>query len=119
MIRLVFVLRRKPGMTLAEFQQYWRGVHGPLVAKQATTLDIHRYVQVHTLDDAVNDQLAGARGKMERPYDGVAELWWKSREALTASFGSAAGKAESCLKMKRDLSICRTLPYGSPMNTRK
>jgi hypothetical protein len=93
MIRLVFVLRRKPGMTLAEFQQYWRGVHGPMVAKHATNLDIHRYVQVHTLDDAVNDQLAGARGKMEQPYDGVAELWWKNREALAASFGSAAGKA--------------------------
>jgi uncharacterized protein (TIGR02118 family) len=92
MIRLVFVLRRKPGMTLAEFQQYWRDVHGPLVAKHATTLDIHRYVQVHTLDDAVNDQLAGARGKMEPPYDGVAELWWKNREALAASFGSGAGK---------------------------
>jgi uncharacterized protein (TIGR02118 family) len=93
MIRLVFTLRRKPGMKLAEFQQYWRSVHGPLVAKHATTLDIHRYVQLHTLDDEVNAQLAGARGKMEPPYDGVAELWWTSREALAASFGSEAGQA--------------------------
>ncbi len=93
MIRLVFVLRRKPGMTLAEFQQYWRGVHGPLVARHATTLEIHRYVQVHTLEDAVNDRLAGARGKMEPPYDGVAELWWTNREALAASSGSAAAQA--------------------------
>lgn len=93
MIRLVFVLRRKPGMKLAEFQQYWRSVHGPLVAKHATILDIHRYVQVHTLEDAVNEQLAGARGKMEAPYDGVAELWWSSREALATSFGTTAGQA--------------------------
>lgn len=93
MIRLVFVLRRKPGMSLEEFQQYWRSAHGPLVAKHSTTLDIRRYVQVHTLDDAVNDQLAGARGKMEPPYDGVAELWWDNREALAASFSSAAGQA--------------------------
>jgi uncharacterized protein (TIGR02118 family) len=93
MIRLVFVLRRKPGMTLAEFQQYWRSVHGPLVAKHATTLDIHRYVQVHTLDDAVNNQLAGARGKMEPPYDGVAELWWRNRAALATGFGSPVGQA--------------------------
>ncbi len=93
MIRLVFVLRRKPGMSLGEFQQYWRGVHGPLVARHSTTLDIRRYVQVHTLEDAVNDQLAGARGKMEPPYDGVAELWWDNREALAASFGSTAGQA--------------------------
>lgn len=93
MIRLVFVLRRKPGMSLGEFQQYWRGTHGPLVARHSTTLDIRRYVQVHTLEDPVNDQLAGARGKMEPPYDGVAELWWDNREALAASFGSPAGQA--------------------------
>jgi EthD domain len=93
MIRLLFVLRRKPGMSLAEFQQYWRGVHGPLVAKHSTTLDILRYVQLHTLEDPVNDQLAGARGKMEPLYDGVAELWWNNREEVAASFGSAAGEA--------------------------
>ncbi len=93
MIRLEFVLRRKPGMALAEFQQYWRDQHGPLVARHSTTLGIHRYVQLHTLDDVVNDQLAGARGTMEPPYDGVAELWWTSREKLAASFASAAGQA--------------------------
>jgi len=93
MIRLEFVLRRKPGMSLAEFQQYWREVHGPLVAKHATTLNIHRYVQLHTLDDPVNNQLAGARGAMEKPYDGVAELWWTNREALVSSFGNAEGQA--------------------------
>ncbi len=93
MVRLTFVLRRKPGMSLAEFQQYWREVHGPLVAKQATTLNILRYVQVRTLNDPVNDLLAGARGAMEPPYDGVAELWWTNREALVSTFGNAAGQA--------------------------
>lgn len=93
MIRLTFVLRRKPEMSLAEFQRYWREVHGPLVAKHATTLNILRYVQVHTVEDPVNDQLAGARGTMEKPYDGVAELWWTSREALVSTFGKAGGRA--------------------------
>jgi len=93
MIRLIFVLRRKPSMSLAEFQQYWHSVHGPIVAKHATTLNIHRYVQVHTLDDPMNAQMAGARGKMEPPYDGVAELWWTNRETLATSFASAAGQA--------------------------
>jgi len=93
MIRLEFVLRRKPGMTLAEFQQYWRDVHAPLVASFATTLGIHRYVQLHTLDDPMNDQLAGARGKMEPAYDGVAELWWTNREVLVQNFGSGPGQA--------------------------
>lgn len=93
MIRLTFVLRRKPGMSLAEFQQYWRGTHGPLVARHSTTLNILRYVQLHTLEDPVNDQLAAARGGMEKPYDGVAELWWTSRDDLAASFGTNAGQA--------------------------
>jgi hypothetical protein len=93
MIRLTFVLRRKSGLSLAEFQRYWREVHGPLVAKHAVTLNILRYVQVHTLEDPVNDQLARARGAMEPPYDGVAELWWTNREALAATVGNAAGRA--------------------------
>src|SRR5271168_986154 len=93
MIRLTFVLRRRSGMSRAEFQRYWREVHGPLVARHSVTLNILRYVQVHTLDDPINDALAAARGGVEPPYDGVAELWWTTREALTATFGGALGKA--------------------------
>ncbi len=93
MIRLTFVLRRKPEMSRAEFQEYWRNVHGPLVAKSSTALNMLRYVQVHTLDDPINDQLAEARGGMEEPYDGVAEVWWPNREALTSGLDNAAGRA--------------------------
>ena len=32
MIKLVFCLRRKPGMTREEFQRYWREQHASLVA---------------------------------------------------------------------------------------
>ena len=93
MIRLTFVLRRKPEMSRAEFQEYWRNVHGPLVAKSSTALNVLRYVQVHTLDDPINDQLAEARGGMEEPYDGVAEVWWPNREALTSGLDNADGRA--------------------------
>ena len=93
MIRLAFVLRRKPGMSRAEFQKYWRETHGPLVASHSTALSILRYVQLHTLEDPINDQLAVARGGMEARYDGVAELWWNNREEITANAGSEAAKA--------------------------
>ena len=92
MIRLEFALRRKPGMSRKDFQQYWREVHGPLVARHSTALAIHRYIQLHTLDDPLNDALALARGGMEPPYDGVAELWWTSPEAFKA-FGTKTGQA--------------------------
>ena len=57
MIRLVFALRRKPDVSMADFQPYWRETHGPLVAKSSVALNILRYVQLHTLDDPINDQL--------------------------------------------------------------
>ena len=93
MIRLEFALRRKPGMSRADFQQYWRDVHGPLVAKHSTTLNIHRYIQLHTLDDPINAALATARGGMEPAYDGVAELWWTTPGQVTASSGPAGQAA--------------------------
>ena len=93
MIRLIYVLRRKPELSLEEFQEYWRETHGPLVASHAGHLDILRYVQVPTLDDPVNEQLPGARGTMEPPYDGVAELWWETPEALATAFATAEGQA--------------------------
>lgn len=92
MIRLEFALRRKSGLSREDFHQYWRDTHGPLVAKHSTTLGIHRYIQLHTLDDPINDALAEARGGMEPPYDGVAELWWENPGTLAAA-GSEAGQA--------------------------
>ena len=82
-------------MSREEFQQYWREVHGPLVAKHATDLNIHRYVQVHTLDDPINDQLSQFRSGMEPAYDGAAQLWWTTREELVSASGTEAGRAAS------------------------
>ncbi len=93
MIRLTFVLRRKTELSLEEFQAYWRTTHGPLVAKHAEHLNILRYVQVHTLEDPANDAMARARGGMEPPYDGVAELWWNTRDELVAASETAEGRA--------------------------
>ena len=112
MIRLEFALRRKPGMSREEFQQYWRDAHGPLVARHSTTLAIHRYIQLHTLDDPVNEQLAEARGGMEPPYDGVAELWWSSPDTFAAT-GSEAGQA-AALELLEDEKNFIDLP-NSPL----
>jgi uncharacterized protein (TIGR02118 family) len=92
MIRLVFALRRKAGMSLAEFQDYWLKRHGPLVAGFATDLDILRYVQTHTIDGPGNEAAQRARGDMEPHYDGVAELWWETEAALEAAMVSEAGR---------------------------
>ena len=91
MIRLTYVLHRKPETSRAEFQKYWRENHGPLVASHAHTMNLLRYVQVHTLEEATR-QTDGPRGPMEDPYDGVAELWWKSRDDLISAMNTAKGR---------------------------
>ena len=93
MIRLTFLLRRKPEQSLDEFQHYWLHEHGPLVASHANHLNLLRYVQVHTLHDPINEAMnKGRGGKMETPYDGVAELWWENDDLLQAALVSQEGQ---------------------------
>ena len=91
MLKLVFCLHRLPHLSRAEFQRYWHETHAPLVRRHAAVLRIRRYVQVHTIDDALQDVLRASRGGPEA-YDGVAELWWESREELAAATQDPAGE---------------------------
>jgi hypothetical protein len=81
------ILRRKPELTLDEFQQYWLNNHAALVRKYAKETKIHRYIQSHTLLGDVRRKAMGdaSDGRAEREieekeYDGVAELWWKTAD---------------------------------------
>ena len=84
MIKLTFCLVRLPHLTREAFQDYWFNHHAPLVAHHAPTLQIRRYVQLHSLPDEASQGLRASRGGPE-PYDGVAELWFDSLEALAAN----------------------------------
>ena len=92
MIKLLFCLRRLPHLSREAFQEYWFERHAPLVRSHAAALGIRRYVQTHTLEDAVNAALQASRGGPEG-YDGVAELWWDSAEALGAATATPEGRA--------------------------
>ena len=91
MLKLVFCLRRLPTLSREQFQRYWWETHGPLVHRHAAALRIRRYVQTHTLEDPVQDALRATRGGPEA-YDGVAELWWDSREDLDAALADPAAQ---------------------------
>lgn len=91
MIKFVYCARRLPRLSREEFQRYWRETHGPLVRRHAGALRIRRYVQVHTLENPINDALRESRGALEA-YDGVAELWWNSAEGLTTAAASPEGQ---------------------------
>jgi len=92
MVKLVFCLRRLPHLSRAEFHRYWLERHGPLVRSHATTLGIRRYVQTHLDHEPLSTALAATRGAPE-PYDGVAELWWDSTDALAAATSTPEGAA--------------------------
>jgi uncharacterized protein (TIGR02118 family) len=92
MIKLVFTIRRRDGMTREEFQRYWRVEHAPLVERHAQALRIRRYVQTHARDTDLDEALAGSRGSEPRYYDGVAELWWESVEDMLEAVASEAGQ---------------------------
>lgn len=93
MLKLTFCLRRRTGLTLAEFQDYWVNRHAPLVRRLQPALGMVRYVQVHRLDGDLADGMRRARGAPE-PYDGVAELWWESEESFRAA-GRNSGSREA------------------------
>jgi hypothetical protein len=78
-------------MSLEECQSYWRNTHGLLVRKHAAALRVLRYVQVHTIDDPLNELLRAGRGEVE-PYDGMAQLWWRDRDDLEATTTTPEGR---------------------------
>ncbi len=91
MIRMIYPIRRQSRLSQEEFQAYWHDVHGPLVAKNARALGANRYIQVHTIDDPVYKSSREARG-MTEPFDGVAELWWDSLEAVAETADTPEGQ---------------------------
>jgi uncharacterized protein (TIGR02118 family) len=97
MIKLTFCLRRLPHLTQEQFHDYWLNHHGPLVRSVMKDIRVKRYVQTHSLNDpALSAGLAASRGAPE-PYDGIAELYWESREDLAAVGNDPAGRKAGAL----------------------
>ena len=71
MIKLVYCITKKPGLSDEEFFRYWKEVHGPIGARIPR---LRRLVQSHRRE---------VSGDKYRPdYDGMAELWFDNAEDL-------------------------------------
>ena len=70
MVKLIAMLKRKSGITMEEFSQYWHEKHGPL----ALTImpGVKKYIQNHTV------RLTGGG---EPRFDGVAEICFDDLES--------------------------------------
>jgi len=88
----VFCLHRRRDIDEDEFHRYWREVHGPLAASFAPVLGIRRYVQLHTTSGPVSAAIASGRDAPEQ-FDGVAELWFDSLDALVGAARTPEGVA--------------------------
>ncbi len=83
LVKGLFLLKRRGGMSPEEFQDYWLHKHGPLVPREPALL---QYVQCHPV---LESYAAG-----EPAYDGVAELWWQDRAAFDRYWNSDALQEE-------------------------
>lgn len=84
MIKLVYCITRRPGMSLEEFSRYWREVHGPIGRRIP---GLRRLVQSHPLPPPPD---------MAPPaFDGMAELWFDDQTALEAARRSPEWRASS------------------------
>ena len=99
MIKLTFCLTRLPHLSREAFQAYWFETHGPLVASVAETLKIRRYVQLHSLPVEANSGIAASRSAPPE-YDGVAELWFDSLEALAENGRRPEAQAAAALLLE-------------------
>ena len=84
MIKLVYCITKKPGLTDDEFFEYWSNIHGPIGARIP---GLRRLVQSRRLTIPEDNH---------RPsYDGMAELWFENTDALLAARQSAEWKAST------------------------
>ncbi len=92
MIKLIYCLKRQSHLSREEFLDYWLNTHGPLVREHAAAMKVRRYIQLHTTDEKTNEAIRASRGSPEG-FDGVAELWFESREEMREGASTPEGRA--------------------------
>jgi uncharacterized protein (TIGR02118 family) len=97
MLKMVFCVRKKQGISAEEFYDYWLNSHGPLVASHAASMNIKHYVQSHTIDGEFGRMISAARGMKVPGFDGIAEIWWDSRQDLDLVLQTEEGQSSSAI----------------------
>ena len=93
MIRISYLMRRLPHLTLEEFQAYWSTQHPQAAPADAfSVLSVRRYVQVLPVESKARDLVIGPRTGLEAPFDGIAELWVDDLEAIQRDWSTDKAK---------------------------
>ena len=81
MFKVVFLIKRRPGIAVAEFHVRWKAEHGPRFAAMP---GLRRYVQSLALPQDY--------GKGELLFDGMDEVWFDDEAGYLDAIGSPALK---------------------------
>ena len=84
MIKLVYCISKKRGLTDEQFFHYWSNVHASIGARIP---GLRKLVQSH--------RRTVPGDSYEADYDGVAELWFDNMESMLAARGSEEWKAST------------------------
>ncbi|MCB1910085.1 MAG: EthD domain-containing protein [Rhodocyclaceae bacterium] len=91
MIKFVMCLTRRADMSREAFLDYWKNRHGPFFMQNAGVIGAKRYLQSHTVSTPLNEGLRSSRGMLPE-FDGIAEVWFESEQALVAGMSSPEGQ---------------------------
>jgi uncharacterized protein (TIGR02118 family) len=84
MIKLVYCISKKPGLTDEGFFHYWKEIHGPIGARIP---GLRKLVQNHTTVET--NQMWSA------DYDGMGELWFDDMKSLMKARNTAEWNAST------------------------
>ncbi|MFW6181010.1 MAG: EthD family reductase [Spirochaetota bacterium] len=81
-VKVVALIKAKPGMTREQLKKRWVEEHCPLTIRMKRLKGYRVNIAIEEFQDIEG----------ELPYDGTAELWWDSLEEMQEDFASDEGK---------------------------
>jgi uncharacterized protein (TIGR02118 family) len=98
-VKLIALLKARPGMSREEFKKRWVDKHCPFTLKMKNLKGYRVNVAIEEYQE-----LEG-----ELPYDGTAELWWDSLEQMKEDFASE--EAQAAVQDADTFTVVRTHIY--------
>jgi uncharacterized protein (TIGR02118 family) len=82
-VKVIALLKARPGMTREEFARRWLDEHAPFTLRFPNLKGYRINIPLEEYQEL----------KGELPYDGTAELWWDSLEEMQADYASSEAEA--------------------------
>ena len=103
MIKVIGLLRRKPGISREEFLRHWKDHHGALaMSVPEFARHVRKYVQVHRVSiPQLDAQERYSQTGLPMEYDGAVEMWFDSPEAMQKAFAALADPV-ACKELRED-----------------